>query len=308
MGTVSNVLNRPGSVAVDTRRRVLEAIEELGFVRNESARALRAGSSRTIGLVVLDVGNPFFTDIARGAEAIADEFGSVVQLCNSDQDSGRERRHLDMLEQQRVQGVLLSPIDSTVTGWSGLLRRGIPVVLVDRVAGGGSLCSVAVDDVLGGRLAAEHLLEKGHRQIAFAGGPRTISQVADRRRGAAEAVQGRAQLVDVRTPNLTVDGGRPAGSELAAMPAAQRPTAVFCANDLIALGVLQTLTQHGLRVPEDTAIVGYDDIEYAAAAAIPLSSISQPRDQLGRTAARLLLDELAEGQAPSIVRSCSSLR
>src|SRR3954471_3724683 len=111
LGTVSNVLNRPEMVTEGTRQRVLEAIQELGYVRNDSARQLRAGRSRTVAIVVLDVANPFFTDVVRGAEAAAEAAGAVVVVCNSGEDAGRERRHLDLLEEQRVQGVLITPVD-----------------------------------------------------------------------------------------------------------------------------------------------------------------------------------------------------
>src|SRR5262249_8978412 len=168
-------------------------------------------------------------------------------------------------------------------------QRGTPVVLVDRGSGRHSRCSVAVDDVLGGRLAGEHLLTQGHRHVAFVGGPASIAQVADRQNGVAQALAGAADLSVVPTPNLTVASGRTAAGQLADLPARDRPTAAFCANDLLALGFLQEMTRRGLRVPQDVALVGYDDIEFAAAAAVPLSSVRQPREQLGRTATQLLL-------------------
>ena len=295
LGTVSNVLNRPELVAGATRQRVLDAIAELGFVRNESARQLRAGRSRSIGLVVLDVANPFFTDVARGAEAVAERNGVVVMLCNSGEDAARERRHLDHLEEQRVQGVLITPVDSDSGRLEELITRGIPAVLVDRGSGHRNRCSVAVNDVLGGQLAGGHLVERGHRRIGFVGGPFSIRQVADRHEGVAAAVEASGgEVQTVETASLTVAAGRLAGEALAGLLAAERPTAVFCANDLLALGVLQEMTRHGLRVPQDVAIVGYDDIDFAAAAAVPLSSVRQPREELGRAAAELLLEEIGD--------------
>jgi len=293
LGTVSNVLNQPERVAESTRRRVLDAIAKLGYVRNDSARQLRAGSSRQIAIVVLDVANPFFTDVVRGAETEAENRGVMMVVCNSGEDAGRERRHLGLLEEQRIRGVLITPVDDTRTSrLEQLIKRGVPVVLVDRGSGWRNRCSVAVDDVLGGRLAGEHLVDIGHRRIAFVGGPMTIPQVADRYRGVALAMDGAAHLTTISTPSLTAASGRTAVGELAGLPNAHRPTAVFCANDLLALGVLQEATRRGLRVPEDIAIVGYDDIDFAAAAAVPLSSVRQPREQLGRTAAQLLLEEV----------------
>ena len=298
VSTVSNVLNRPLTVAPATRQRVLEAIAELGYVRNDSARQLRAGRSRTIAIVVMDLGNPFFTDVVRGAELAAEEHGSIVIVCNSGDDAERERRHLELLEEQRVQGILITPMhDGHPSALDSLIRRGIPVVLVDRESGRSDHCSVAVHDVLGGRLAAEHLLAQGHRRIAYVGGPMGIQQVADRHRGLADALAvAGAELSVFDTVALTSRAGRDAGERIADRPAGTRPTAVFCANDLLALGVLQVMTMRGLDVPGDVAIVGYDDIEFAGSAAVPLSSIRQPRTQLGRAAAQLLLEELKEGE------------
>lgn len=296
VGTVSNVLNHPDVVAPRTRERVQAVMAELGFVRNESARQLRAGRGRSVGLVVLDVRNPFFTDLARGAEEVAAESGLTVLLCNSDEKPEREEQHLAMLEEHRVYGVLLSPVRSGVTDVVERIRaRGTPVVLVDRRAPDADHCAVAVNDVRGGHVAVAHLLDQGHRRLAFVGGPEEIPQVADRLTGARAALtergRDRRDLRVVPTAALTVAEGRLAADVLLAVGADERPTAVFCANDLLALGLLQQVVQAGHRVPEDLAIVGYDDIDFAAAAAVPLSSVRQPRELLGRTAAQLLVEE-----------------
>jgi LacI family transcriptional regulator len=298
VGTVSNVLNRPDIVARSTRDRVQEAIKALGFVRNESARQLRAGRSRIIGLVVLDVANPFFTDVARGVEDEASMSGLAVILCNSDDQLAKETHYLELLEEHRVQGILITPVVGGDERLALLQRRGTPVVLVDSRSPSGGLCSVAVDDVLGGDVAVSHLLAAGHQRLAFVGGPVSIRQVADRRDGALRALRragrGPSDLQMIETPALNVSAGLRAGAQIAELPTGRRPTGVFCANDLIALGLLQEMTLREIGVPADIAIVGYDDIEFAAAAAVPLSSVRQPRQQLGRTAARLLLEETME--------------
>ena len=185
VGTVSNVLNRPELVAAPTRMRVLEAISELGFVRNESGRQLRLGRSRSIAYVMLDAANPFFTDVAKGIEEIARTHGVAVFICNSDSDETREGDYLELLLQQRVRGVLVTPVAQDTSALDVLLRQNIPVVLVDRAAGT-DWCSVGVDDVEGGALAVTHLGEQGHQRIAFVGGPMSTVQVVDRLHGRAK--------------------------------------------------------------------------------------------------------------------------
>ncbi len=298
VGTVSNVLNRPERVAPSTRERVLKAINELGYVRNEAARQLRAGHSRTIGLVVLDVRNPFFTDLAAGAEGVAASLGLSVMLCNSNDDPSRESHYLSTLKEQRAFGILITPVSKT-TVIGEIRRRGIPVVLVDRAARGNE-CSVSVNDRVGSELAVRHLTELGHRRIGFVGGPLSLSQVSQRLVGARTAIEVAGlpsdALTMVETPRLDVAQGRATGEKLAAMPSRKRPTAVFCANDLLALGLLQDTVRRGLSVPGDLAIVGYDDIDFAAAAAVPLTSVRQPRSQLGKAAMEMLIEEATDGK------------
>ena len=305
VGTVSNVLNRPDRVAPDTLARVQAAIEKLGFVRNDAARQLRAGRSRTIGLVVLDARNPFFMDVARGAEERAAEQGLTVLIANSDDRTDRESTHLDLFEEQRVFGVLVTPTSGGTPRIDQLRAHGVPVVLVDRESSDTSFPSVAVDDVIGGGLAASHLLESGRRRLAFIGGPLSIRQVADRWEG-AEGVVARADGASIEliaTNGLTVAEGRDAGRSIIDRAPEDRPDAVFAANDLLALGLLQSLARdRSVRIPEEIAIIGYDDIDFAAAAVVPLSSIRQPAELIGRRAVELLLAEEAGAEGDHQVR------
>ena len=291
VGTVSNALNHPEQVSPEARDRIRSAIAELGYVRNDAARVLRAGRSSTIGLVVLDVRNPFFTDLARGAEEEAAQHGLSVILGNSDEHPGREAGYLDLFEEQRVRGVLISPYGDIDARLQKLHERGIGAVLVDRASGDRRFSSVSVDDVAGGRLAVRHLLDTGRRRIAFVGGPAGIRQVADRLAGARDAVAGvRGATLDVvPTGALTVLEGRRVGLELLA---GARPDAIFAANDLVATGLLQALVMEGsARVPDDVALIGYDDIDFASAAMVPLSSVRQPAALIGQTAVRILLEQ-----------------
>ncbi len=300
VGTVSNVLNRPDKVSRATRDKVMSAIDELGFVRNEAARQLRAGMSHCVGVIVLNSSNPFFNDVAASAEAWAADRGISVLVGNSAEMPERERDYLDLFEQQRVRGVLLSPVGSVGKRLHRMRDSGIATVLVDRDIAGDFSC-VSVDDKLGGRLAMQHLVDMGRRRVAFVGGPLSLSQVADRFAGAAEVAGDHAgvTLEFVSTDRLTLPDGRVAGEKLLARPAAGRPDALFGANDLVALGLLQAITgTRALRVPDDIALIGYDDIAFAAGAAVPLTSIAQPRFELGRLAMDLLLKEADDPSRP----------
>ncbi len=299
VGTVSNVLNNPAKVSAPVVARVLAAIGELEFVRNDAARQLRAGRSRTIGLIVLDVGNPFFTDIARAAEDEAAHTGLSILLGNSDEDTDRESTYLDLFEEQRVFGVLISPYGDVTARLERLRERGTPAVLVDRSGDDSSFSSVSVDDIAGGRLAVEHLVAIGRRRVAFVGGPIEIRQVADRLAGARSVVTRHpdVSLEVIAVPMLSVIAGRAAGARIIARPHAERPDAIFAANDLVAMGLLQALVMQGasdLTVPGDIAIVGYDDIAFASAAVVPLSSVRQPTELIGQRAVDILVAEAAD--------------
>ncbi len=302
VGTVSNVLNNPDKVTETTITRVHDAIDRLGFVRNDAARQLRAGSSRAIGLVILDVRNPFFTDLARGAEDAAAERGYSVIVGNSDESDEREATYLDLFEEQRVHGMLISPVGEVAPRLRRLRERGIRSVLVDRLSWDDSFSSVSVDDVAGGRLAVEHLIETGRRRIAYVGGPASIRQVDDRLTGARVALSEHpdAALEVIRTSALSIAEGVAAGQAIAARPRARRPDAVFAANDLVAIGLLQAFAHaRDIRVPDDVALVGYDDIDFANASTVPLTSLRQPAALIGATALRFLLEEAEDpGLAP----------
>ncbi|OIH94455.1 LacI family DNA-binding transcriptional regulator [Curtobacterium sp. MCBA15_001] len=297
LGTVSNVLNRPEKVAPATVERVQQAIAELGFVRNDSARQLRAGRSSTVGLIVLDGGNPFFTDVARGAEDAAMSKGLAVLIGNSDESTERERTYIDLFEERRVAGLLVSPAGDDLARLARLRDQGTAVVLVDRRADDEHFASVSVDDVAGGRIAVEHLLAIGRRRIAYVGGPFGIRQVVDRHAGALAAVTAAGASLEVlRTTSLSVLEGRRIGEALQRRPAAERPDAVFAANDLIAVGLEQAFIMRGsVAVPEEIAIVGYDDIAFAEAAVVPLTSVRQPAQDLGRQAIELLVRQVDGG-------------
>ncbi len=294
VGTVSNVLNNPTAVAPATRTRVLEAIDQTGFVRSKAAHQLRVGKSLTVGIVVLDIVNPFFAEMVRGAEHVLRDKGYVLMVCSSDESTELERQYLRVLEEHRVDGLLITPAEGDLAQLSVLAQRGIPTVLLDCHGEANSLCSATVDDVRGGELAASHLFGLGHKTIAFVNGPTSIRQCADRREGARKALRrarrrSEATLGEITVSALAVDHGeRAVAAILAATP---RPTAVMCANDLLALGVLRGLAEIGISVPDEIAVVGYDDVTFASMLSPALTSVRQPKYELGATAAQLLLEE-----------------
>ncbi len=288
-GTVSNVLHNPAKVAPETLARVQAVIAELGYVPNAAARQLSRGRSGSVGLLVLDARNPFFNDLAAGVEEAAGSMDLAVLLATSAERADRERLYLDRFEQSRVDGLLVTPVGGSVKQLKAIRDRGTPIVLLDRLTTTLGFSSVAVDDIEGGRLAGQHLVDVGCRRIAFVGGPVTLEQVRNRLAGAGRAAEAAGVgLSHLATTRMSAEEGRRIGSEIAAMPRHERPDGVFAANDLLALAILQALTLAGIRVPDEVAVIGYDDIAFAALAGVPLSSIRQPAYQMGRRAMELL--------------------
>lgn len=290
VGTASNVLNRPGLVAPETVKRVQQVIEELGYIPNGYVKQMSAGQSRTLGLVVPNVSNPFFAEVARGVEDAAAKKNYAVFICNTGESNQREERFMGVLIEQLVKGVLITPTSMKPGHIKTLKERGISVTLLDAPGKSSSECSVSVNDIRGGEIAIEHLVSLGHTHVAWVNGPETIPQAADRSKGVATAAKlHKVQIETIRTPGMKFACGEEAAQEFLTL--SPRPTAMFCANDLLALGAMRTLLAAGLRIPEDVSLIGYDDIEFAPSAAVPLTSIAQPAYQLGYTAAELLLSE-----------------
>ncbi|WP_024285530.1 LacI family DNA-binding transcriptional regulator [Cellulomonas sp. KRMCY2] len=300
VGTVSNVLNRPEIVGAAMRERVETAIAELSFVPSGVARQLRAGTITTVGAILLDIRNPFFTEVARGIEDRLALDDHTLMLASSDDDPSREAKYLRLFEEHGVVGVLVVPVSADQALLAQMHARGIRVVLLDAPSSVEGLSSVAVDDVAGGALAAEHLLGRGHRRLTFLNGPRSIRQCADRRAGVDRAVLAAgldpAEVVrEVTLASLDASGGDRAMRALLAEGDGVPPAAVFCVNDLAAVGVQRVLRlQGGTALLSRTAVVGYDDIDIASELAVPLTSVRQPTHEMGYRAAGLLLD-LSDG-------------
>lgn len=290
VGTASNVLNRPGLVAPETVKRVQQVIEELGYIPNGYVKQMSAGQSRTLGLVLPNVSNPFFAEVARGVEDAAALKNYAVFICNTGESHVREERFMGVLIEQLVKGVLITPTSLKPGHIKTLKDRGMSVTLIDATSKSTSECSVSVNDVRGGEIAIEHLVELGHKNIAWVCGPETIPQALERSKGVATAAKlHKVQVETIRTTGMTFDCGVEAGEKFLTLQ--ERPTAIFCANDILALGVMRALLNAGVRIPEDVSLIGYDDIDFAPSAAVPLTSIAQPAYQIGFTATQLLLSE-----------------
>ena len=296
LGTVSNVFNRPDIVKEATRSRVLQAVEELGFVRNSAARSLVAGVTSTIGFVLIDLSNSFFLDMARGAEEAFQQESMALLLANSDLAAQRQDDYLTLFDEERVAGVLLAPLPGQLEHARRLQERGRPVVLLNDRSGGRAFCSVSSDNEHGGYLAARHLIEQGRRHLAFVGGPDTLTPVHDRFAGARRAVaetNGAVRLEHLPTPEVRVSEGRAIGAALARRDRAGLPDGIVAAADLLALGILQSLhSASDLRIPEDVALVGYDNNRSAWDSITSISTIDQPGRDMGEEAALLLTEEI----------------
>jgi LacI family transcriptional regulator len=218
-----------------------------------------------------------------------------VIVGNSSEQEERELAHLDLFDEQRVHGVLVTPVGQIDDRLRRLRARGIPAVLVDRLSTDTSFSSVSVDDVMGGRMAVTHLIEQGARRIAYVSGPAQLRQVRERLEGAMSAVAAcpGVALQVVPADALTLAAGRVTGEQIAQMDRESRPKAVFAANDLVAIGVLQALAAARIRVPQDMMLIGYDDIDFARSTVVPLSSVRQPAAEIGASGVRILLEQAA---------------
>jgi LacI family transcriptional regulator len=302
--TVSNVLNRPELVAPATRIRVEEVIREQGFVVNSFARGLRLGSSRALGAVVLDIGNPFWAEVTRGIEAAASELHYSVLLGASDEREDKELRLLGLFEEHRVEGILVSSVNADSPALRGITDRGTKVVLLDQGSAEDRYSSVRLKHSLGAQLVADHLIAYGHRRIAFINGPHTVPWCLYRSEGlhagvAAQGLDPDSVIVEITIGHMTARSAEPATEQLLALT--DRPTAVFCVNDLVALGILKQLSQRGMHAPQDFSMVGFDDSYFAAQLSPSLTTIRQQPYALGKRAVELMMAPDASKKAVTVL-------
>ncbi|ATL87007.1 substrate-binding domain-containing protein [Streptomyces sp. SID8382] len=289
--TVSRVFNG-GKVTPARALSVQEAAAALGFAPNRVARSLRKQRSSVIALIIPDIENPFFTSLARGVEDAAQRTSLSVVLCNSDEDTEKERRYLEVALGEQMAGVIVAAASQDETDLGPLTDRGVPVVAVDRRPRDAEVDAVRVDNHHGGEVATRHLLQAGYRRIACITGPEGASTSEERlagHRAALSAAQGSAAAADntyIRHADFRVEGGRVAMRELLALP--EPPDAVFVANNLMTIGVLDALGEAG-RTPPGVGVLSFGDVPWASLVRPSLTAVELPSYELGRTAADLLL-------------------
>jgi LacI family transcriptional regulator len=291
--TVSRVINQTGYISADKRQRVEAAVAELGYVPNRLASSLRSRRTHTLALVLSDITNPFFTNLARGVEDTASDAGFTVIFCNTDESEAEEQKYLDVLLQKRVDGILLVPARSNPDTLRMLQHNGTPVVVLDRRIPHAQADVVRGDSEGGAYQLTRLLLGLGHRCIAMLTGPKNVSTSADRvagyRRALSEAGLARRQQMVFFGDFRQASGYQMAQQALAAQP---RPTGLVAANNFITIGALKALQEAGLRVPEDMALVGFDDLPPAMLAFPFFTVATQPSYEIGQTGTRLLLERL----------------
>ncbi len=297
--TISYVINNgPRPVSPETRARVLDAIKKLGYQPNAVARNFRRQRTSTIGLILPDTENPYYAEVTRGIERVAMEQGYFVVQCHSDFSLKREVQFVDLLYTERAAGVVWVPTTESREPADKLAQYHLPTVMLDRTVPGVSTPSVVADNYRGAYLATKHLIDLGHKLIGCIGRPLDLSHSHSRIQGYRAALEEYGLPFDgglVVRGGFRPDDGRTAGLEL--IGHSPRPTAIFAYNDYMAIGAMRAAYEKGLRVPDDLAIAGFDDIPQSALTCPSLTTIRQPKAELGSRAAQLIL-ELIAGRAP----------
>ena len=294
--TVSRVLSTPDAVRAPLRERVEQAIAALAYRPNLAARRLRQQRASLIGLIVSDIRSPFFTDLGRAVEDVAYRNGLRLILCNTDEDPAKERAYLELMADEQASGVIISPTLDGLRSLKDGARWPFPLVLVDRALPDTPTDRVLLDNAAAARRLTDHLLDAGYRRIAaLAGAKSTTGQ--DRQSGYADAMRARGLAPLQSWVPPTVDAGFTAAAALLALP--ERPDALLATNGLLLMGALQAIQAAGLRTPQDIGLAGFDNNDWTALPTLDVTVIAQPTYDIGRTAAELLMQRLAEPARPA---------
>ncbi|HEX3591553.1 MAG TPA: LacI family DNA-binding transcriptional regulator [Pseudonocardiaceae bacterium] len=294
--SVSNFFHKPRKLSDATRLRIQQAVDVLGFVPNDVARTLRTGVSPVVGYIAFELAGATTPEIAAAIEKRVSAEGMYLLMANDTGSQDRERDYLRLFAKQHVSGVIIAPVGDVEPELAQMRAGGIASVLSARHAVSPEQASVSIDHVEGGRLAMGHLLGQGRRHIGFVSSSLQLRQVADRLNGALSVIGSvpDATLEIIPVPERSVEAGIACAQEIAGRPAGRRPDALFCVNDLLAIGVVQAFVgMQRVRVPEDIAVIGYDDVEFARSTVVPLSTIRTPHAGLGAAVAELLFQEIA---------------
>ncbi len=294
IATVSRAFADPQAVSPELRLRVEEAARALNYQPSRAARALRSGTSRAVGVVIPDLENPFFTAVVRGIDIVLQTAGYTLLLASANEDTARERSVLETLRAEGVAGIIFVPINATRDAYRHVLAPPLHTVVIDRLPSNLRADHVTVDNVEGTRAGVTHLLDLGHRDVALLSGPLRHSTAKEREQGYEQAL--RAAGVPLRADLVYRGDFREAGGyvgmrTLLALP--RRPTAVLVANNLMTLGAFRALHEAGVRIPDEVALVGFDDMPWATSLNPPLTAIGQPSQEIGSAAADLLLGRIA---------------
>ncbi len=300
ISTVSRTINQTGKISAETQEHVRQVMRELGYKPNRVARRLRAGGKcHLLGLIIPNIQNPFFADLARGVEDVAYRNSFAVLLCNYDEDANKERFYLDVMQQESVDGVILPPVNERDPAVLRLVRSGMPVVCVDRALTEVAVDKVEIDNRRGAVEAVSHLLQRGHRRIGVISGPADSSTGRARLAGCREALEDAGlslPLELIRYGDYKQESGRLLTLDLLAR--CEPPTALFVANNLMTIGAIEAIHARQLRLPTDVALVGFDDLPLAAVFNPPLTVVRQPAYEVGRSAAELLFLRLEDPLRP----------
>jgi LacI family transcriptional regulator len=293
--TVSRALNDRYGVHPKTKEKILAMAQEINYLPNAIARGLVKQHTETIGLVIPDITNPFFPEVARGIEDRAEEKGYSVFLCNTNWEQEREAKYLSLLREKRVDGIILAPVSNKSPLDREFDDKALPLVFVSEVRRGMGKSYVAIDNVHGGYIATRHLIHKGYRRIGFFGATEDELTSEERYHGYTKALK-EVGLKERKKFVRFGDYGTNTGNRLITdmIRKGDYPDAVFAVNDLFALSVMQGIRESGLNIPGDIAIIGFDDIPFASFPEIQLTTIAQPKYQMGRIAADLLLEQIHE--------------
>lgn len=297
IATVSRVINDMDNVKPETRFKVEKIIKELGYKPNRVAKRLRykKSSGNLIGILIPDIRNPFYVEVLRGIEDVTYVNECAIIVCNFSQDEKKAKFYLDILEAESVDGLIVAPVNENDQNVINIIKSGLPVVCVDRGLNDIDVDVVVVENKEGAYSAVDYLAKKGYKRIAYIGGLTQIPSTREREKGYYEALKDNNIPIYpelIKFGDSSHESGVKLTEELLSLP--QPPDALFTGNNLITLGALETIHNKGLRIPDDIAIVGFDDMYWSISLNPPLTAVRQPAYEIGKRAAELLIQKIAD--------------